>query len=69
MSIPRLIKEPPLKKRSDAVYPSAAKQPVPLIRIREPPLKRSQTFFENVANSQEYPISRIRAPHPIYFLL
>lgn len=51
MSIPRLIKEPPLKKRSgdfkrgDVVYPSAAKQTVPLVRVREPPLKRGQSEF------------------------
>ncbi|KAF1762188.1 hypothetical protein GCK72_010450 [Caenorhabditis remanei] len=54
MSIPRLIKEPPLKKRSgdfkrgDVVYPSAAKQTVPLVRVREPPLKRGQLFLEEL---------------------
>ncbi|CAA90316.2 Neuropeptide-like protein 68 [Caenorhabditis elegans] len=54
MSIPRLIKEPPLKKRSgdfkrgDVVYPSAAKQTVPLVRVREPPLKRGQMFLEEL---------------------
>lgn len=51
LSIPRLIKEPPLKKRSDfkrgdVVYPSAAKQTVPLVRVREPPLKRGQRESE-----------------------
>uniref|UniRef100_A0A1I7TMB2 Uncharacterized protein n=1 Tax=Caenorhabditis tropicalis TaxID=1561998 RepID=A0A1I7TMB2_9PELO len=54
LSIPRLIKEPPLKKRSgdfkrgDVVYPSAAKQTVPLVRVREPPLKRGQMFLEDL---------------------
>ncbi|CAI2348295.1 unnamed protein product [Caenorhabditis sp. 36 PRJEB53466] len=71
LSIPRLIKEPPLKKRSDfkrgdVVYPSAAKQTVPLVRVREPPLKRGQLFLEeilqfNEANRQFMnPMRRIR---------
>uniref|UniRef100_A0A8R1E1D0 Uncharacterized protein n=1 Tax=Caenorhabditis japonica TaxID=281687 RepID=A0A8R1E1D0_CAEJA len=70
LSIPRLIKEPPLKKRSDfkrgdVVYPSAAKQTVPLVRVREPPLKRGQLFLEDFLQLDDNkrimePNSRIR---------
>ncbi|EGT34693.1 hypothetical protein CAEBREN_23619 [Caenorhabditis brenneri] len=71
MSIPRLIKEPPLKKRSgdfkrgDVVYPSAAKQTVPLVRVREPPLKRGQLFLEEILSHDAHkrfmdPLRRIR---------
>ncbi|ULT99918.1 hypothetical protein L5515_003742 [Caenorhabditis briggsae] len=64
MSIPRLIKEPPLKKRSgdfkrgELVYPSAAKQTVPLVRIREPPLKRGQLFLEELLQSNDAGIQK-----------
>ncbi|CAD6187621.1 unnamed protein product [Caenorhabditis auriculariae] len=78
MSIPRLVKEPPLKKRSDlsekrgdaAVYPSASKHTVPLIRIREPPLKRQSLTLHDLAqevsskeDAYKYLQKRFSAPY------
>ncbi|KHJ83317.1 hypothetical protein OESDEN_16986 [Oesophagostomum dentatum] len=58
LSIPRLIREPPLKrgdKRDSYIYPSTSSQLSDRIPLREPPLKRSG--FEN--ENQEVDLSRL----------
>uniref|UniRef100_A0A1I7XST6 4-hydroxyphenylpyruvate dioxygenase n=1 Tax=Heterorhabditis bacteriophora TaxID=37862 RepID=A0A1I7XST6_HETBA len=53
LSLPRLLKEPPLKrtdlKRDSSIYPSSSVQLVPRIPLREPPLKRHQISIDDLA--------------------